>query len=139
MGTRRRAVVAALAVGVAVVACSGQDAPDDAQLARGFALYEAACVRCHGGATGGAINRIPPVHNANGHTWHHGDCLLREIITDGIEQRPGVDDEQVMPAFGDQYDDEDIDALLAVMRTWWTDEQREAQRETTRVSCPTDG
>lgn len=92
-------------------------------------------MRCHGGATGGAINQIPPVHNANGHTWHHGDCLLEQIILEGVEQRPGVADDQVMPAYADEFDDRDVEALLALVRTWWTSEQREAQAEVTAASC----
>jgi mono/diheme cytochrome c family protein len=49
----------------------------------GKALYEVNCQACHGGETGGQMMDIPPPHNANGHTWHHPDCQLKEIVLQG--------------------------------------------------------
>jgi hypothetical protein len=51
----------------------------DVELARGEDLYRANCMDCHGGASGGNIADVPPPHNAEGHTWHHGDCELAEM------------------------------------------------------------
>lgn len=52
-------------------------APD---LRRGQELYNRYCLGCHGGPTGGSMMDYPPRHNASGHTWHHPDCQLKEII-----------------------------------------------------------
>lgn len=119
---------------VAAGCVAGPDAPSPEVLARGAEVYQQSCIQCHGGATGGEISDIPPVHNANGHTWHHADCLLAEIIRDGVPPRQAPD-APVMPAFGDELDDDDIDAVLAHMRTFWTDEQREQQAATTAQQC----
>jgi mono/diheme cytochrome c family protein len=124
-------IVALLAVG-----CGSAASDDAAVVQRGAELYEANCASCHGWATGGAISDIPPRHNAEGHTWHHGDCVLAEIVRDGPAPRPEAgDDVPTMPAFGDQLSDEDIDAILVFVRTWWTDEQREFQAERTTTDC----
>jgi hypothetical protein len=66
----------------------------------GLGPYDTHCIGCHGGATGGSIDDIPPAHNAEGHTWPHADCQLIEIIRDGLAsggsgpngpgRRPGV-------------------------------------------------
>lgn len=62
--------------------------------------------------------------------------MLADIIRDGPAPRPQAsDDFPTMPAFGDQLNDADIDAILAPMRTWWTDEQREFQAERTTTDC----
>ena len=66
----------------------------------GQILYETNCQSCHGGASGGRIDEIPPRHNANGHTWHHPDQQLIQIITGGYK----VSDERgEMPAFGENH------------------------------------
>lgn len=132
--TRRGTAVAA-GVALVLVGCSGSaPAADPATLARGEAIYQQSCIRCHGGATGGEISDIPPVHNANGHTWHHPDCLLEEIIRDGLPPRSNPD-APVMPGFADELTDDDIDAVLAHIRTWWTPQQREQQAATTAEAC----
>lgn len=40
-----------------------------------------------------------------------------------------------MPAFGDQLDDEQIDAFLTYLKTSWNDEQRESQAAATAEQC----
>src|SRR5262245_15406379 len=53
-------------------------------IARGDQIYNASCASCHGGATGGTATDYPPKHNANGHTWQHGDCELEAVIRTGV-------------------------------------------------------
>ncbi len=125
----------ALAVAIAATACGGGSKPAADVVARGERLYATSCLQCHGGPTGGAISDIPPRHGAQGHTWHHADCLLTDIVLDGLPPRPGVPDEQIMPAFRDQLIDAEVDAILTYLKTWWTDEQREAQAEMTAAEC----
>ncbi|MBW3620768.1 MAG: cytochrome c [Actinobacteria bacterium] len=136
----RRRLLVGVTVGVVAAGCgSGRSPADPGTIARGQEIYEASCVGCHGGPTGGEINEIPPRHNAEGHTWHHGDCILEEIIRDGPEPRPEApEDFPTMPAFADELRDDDIAAVLAYIRTWWTEEQREFQDERTREDCVRD-
>jgi cytochrome c5 len=98
-------------------------------LARGAELYAANCQSCHGGATGGDLKDIPPPHNANGHTWHHADQQLMNMVLNGISFSL---EEQKMPAFRDKLTEEEVKAILAYIKTWWTEEQRQSQKEVTR-------
>lgn len=112
----------------------GEDGPES--IARGEAVYEANCTRCHGGAEGGTISDIPPRHNAEGHTWHHADCDLLEIIANGLPDRPGLPDgSPTMPAFGDDLEAEDHRAVLAFIKSWWTPDQRSSQQQVTAQVC----
>ena len=99
-------------------ACGGEAKPV------GQALYEANCQSCHGGDSGGRIDEIPPRHNANGHTWHHPDQQLIQIITGGFK----VSDERgQMPAFGEVLTMEEIRQILEFVKTWWSEDQRSYQ------------
>lgn len=123
-------------VPVALVGCASTTDATPEQFARGEELYEANCASCHGGATGGDIADIPPRHNAEGHTWHHPDCELIEIVQDGMPRRPGLpDDAPTMPAFGDRLEEEDIQAILAHIKTWWDDDQLDFQGQVTRQAA----
>ena len=117
---------------VALTACAGgtpsdntDDEPTADTLARGAELYAANCQVCHGdrdgrGGTGGA-----PPHNEEGHTWHHPDAQLKDWVLNG--KLPGA-----MPAFGHQLTEEDVEAILAFIKTWWTEDQRETQADVSR-------
>lgn len=95
---------------------------------RGQVLYAENCATCHGGATGGSLKQIPPPHNANGHTWHHPDQQLTDMVLNGIFFSL---EEQNMPAFKDRLSEADIEAILAYIKNWWTPEQREFQATVT--------
>jgi mono/diheme cytochrome c family protein len=130
-------VLAALAT-VAIVAAACGDRgfdPDPDVVARGEQLYATSCVQCHGGPTGGQISDIPPRHNAQGHTWHHADCLLTEIVLDVLPPRPGATGQEGMPALRGELSEPEVEAILTYLRTWWTDEQRQAQAEVTAAEC----
>ncbi len=102
--------------------------PSKGLIEKGALLYQANCQSCHGGATGGKLRDIPPPHNANGHTWHHADQQLTDMILNGISFSL---EEQKMPAFKDKLTEEDVKAVLAYIKTWWTEEQRSWQRKVT--------
>ena len=70
-----------------------------------------------------------PPHDGTGHTWHHDDDLLIEIITYGGMGNP--EDFYPMPAFGDTLTGPEIEAVLAFIKTLWTDDQRAAQQART--------
>lgn len=120
------------ALALVLVGCAAEDPVNEVETARGQALYDMHCAQCHGGATGGQISDIPPPHNAEGHTWHHADCDLRRIVLEGMPQREAFPE---MPAFGDRLTEEEVDAILAHIKTWWEPDQREFQAEVTDQVC----
>ena len=99
----------------------------------GETIYIVYCAECHGLNGEGENPEDPfngdvaPPHDDTGHTWHHDDDLLIEIVTQG-----GISDR--MPAFGDQLTAEQIEAVLIYIKTFWTGEQRAYQDEVTRTA-----
>ncbi|MCL6499454.1 MAG: cytochrome c, partial [Firmicutes bacterium] len=75
-------------------------------------------------------------------TWHHPDCQLKEIIKNGGDEMTAAMRRMMappnaprMPAFRDILTDEDIDSILAFIKTWWTQEQRDFQAQVTQSRC----
>jgi len=96
-------------------------------LARGATLHTISCQPCHGDRHGkGSIGRAHP-HNESGHTWHHPDAQLKDWILHG-KPGPGF---SVMPAFT-YFTEDDVEGILAYIKTWWTSEQREMQADISR-------
>jgi mono/diheme cytochrome c family protein len=99
-----------------------------ANLSRGEAIYAEACASCHGTTLEGQANwqsaradgrlRAPP-HDASGHTWHHSDRLLLEIMRRGTAAVVGGGYASDMPGFGDIYTDEELRDVLAWIKTHW--------------------
>lgn len=143
---RRRLLLLALALGLGAAACLpgspfGKD-EGSAALARGQQIYNSTCIACHGGPTGGGMMDYPPRHNANGHTWHHPDCELKQVIRNGgnamteqMREMMAPPDAPRMPAFRDTLSDDDIDGVLAFIKTMWTDNERRFQAQVTREAC----
>ncbi len=109
---------------------------------RGEALYTANCATCHGGPTGGSMMDYPPRHNANGHTWHHAECELIQVIREGgdemteaMRRMMASPDAPQMPAFKDTLSAGDIASVLAYIKLMWTPQQRSVQAEITREQC----
>jgi len=101
--------------------------PNDADLvALGEKIYARACAGCHGanlkGQAGWRNNRtLAPAHDASGHTWHHPDYLLVQLVRDGTVRMGGT-----MPAFGDTLSERDILAVLSFIKSRWPARIREA-------------
>jgi mono/diheme cytochrome c family protein len=142
----KRTVLFTLAAS-ALLGCSVV-APEDQQqvfvpVQRGEQLYNTYCVTCHGGSTGGRMMDIPPVHNRNGHTWHHPDCQLTDIVLHGsgsmgemMRRMMGAsEDTPTMPAFSGILTQADAEAILAHIKTWWTPQQRAMQAAVTQERC----
>ena len=102
---------------------------------RGAVLYATHCASCHGvdleghpdwrtPNADGSYN--PPPHDATGHTWHHGDVTLVQVISDG-----GSFPQSRMPAFGDILTEERILVILDFLKSTWGEEERAFQREAT--------
>ncbi len=101
------------------------------QVAQGQQLYANYCSSCHGANLEGQPNwkqplpdgkLLPPPHDSNGHTWHHPDDLLLQIIANGGD--PAI---STMPAFRDTLSDAEMRAVLAFIKTSWGREEREFQ------------
>ena len=102
-------------------------------VAIGKRVYAQYCADCHGASLQGVPNWkerqpddsfLPPPHNSSGHTWHHADPLLIEIITNGGD--PDLYDTK-MPGFGKQLTEEEISAVLDYIKSSWWQDERELQ------------
>ena len=111
--------------------------PNDAALvALGGAVYAQNCASCHGGRLEGQPNwrerqpngRLPaPPHDASGHTWHHSDKDLFEMVKHGMpEIVPGYRTD--MPKYEGVLKDTDIWAVLSYIKSTWPPEIRARQQ-----------
>ncbi len=103
-----------------------------ARVAQGQVLYAAHCAACHGANLEGAPNwKTPesdgsfpaPSHDDSGHTWHHPDGLLLEIIAEGGDPALG----SRMPGFKDPLTADERLAILDFIKSRWGREAREFQ------------
>lgn len=136
---KRLARAAALTAAGAVFVAACSDSPDPDVLARGASVYATHCASCHGARLEGQPNwktRLPdgtssaPPHNDTGHTWHHSDRWLFHVVENGMVPplvRPGY--KSGMPAFGDQLSDAEIRAVLAYIKSHWSEETRRKRDE----------
>lgn len=118
---------------------SSDGAPSEKVIAAGRDLYQANCATCHGtsgeGQPGWKSPRadgtyLPPPHDSTGHTWHHSDRQLLDIIRRGGQAAygsPGFT--SGMPAWGDRLNDEEIAAVLAFIKTFWGPAERRSQQQ----------
>jgi mono/diheme cytochrome c family protein len=118
------------------------DPADQTLVMQGRAIYANHCAACHGESLQGQPNwreRLPsgklpaPPHDKTGHTWHHPDALLMDMVKNGLV--PGrtapagyVSD---MPAYGGALSDEEIIAVLAYIKSSWPLKVLQAQKEVT--------
>ncbi len=106
----------------------------------GQRVYNTQCASCHGISGEGQFPDAPlepditgrygaPPHDDTGHTWHHDDDLIMRIIREG-----GMGDPvnfYVMPALGSVLSENEIEAVIAYIKTLWTPEQQAIQHERT--------
>lgn len=112
------------AIALFVAGCSaGGPAAEPQVLESGQALYIQHCAACHGANLEGqpdwqfpnADGVLPaPPHNREGHTSHHPDAQLLQIIAEG-----GTTLNSAMPAFGDTLSEEEMKAILAYIKSFW--------------------
>jgi mono/diheme cytochrome c family protein len=120
----------------------GRADPGDARLvAQGRIVYDQYCVSCHGANLEGQPNwrdelpeggRPAPPHDKTGHTWHHADTLLLEIVQQGPEANSLPGYVYRMPAFGGTLSDDEIWAVLAYIKSTWPPDIQAAQEEVNR-------
>jgi mono/diheme cytochrome c family protein len=126
------------------------DPDDPALIARGRAVYGQHCASCHGTNLEGQPNwrkrlpngRLPaPPHDATGHTWHHSDKQLFDMVKSGTAgMMPGYESD--MPAYRDTLSDTDIWAVISFIESTWPPNIRERQQRMSRQkqqnACPSD-
>jgi mono/diheme cytochrome c family protein len=108
----------------------------DAALATaGQDLYLQYCAACHGVDLRGAPNwktpnedgsYPPPPHDSSGHTWHHSDSVLIDLILNG-----STFEQSRMPAFGDRLTEDDVIAILEYLKSEWGETERAYQWQNT--------
>jgi len=114
---------------------AAQSPVDPDQLATGKRVYDATCAACHGAKGEGQPNwKVPvngvfpaPPHDGSGHTWHHPDQVLLEVIANGS----GLPN-SAMPAYADILTEQERVAVLAYIKTFWGKQERTYQAQMTQ-------
>lgn len=109
-------------------------------IAAGEDVYVRHCAVCHGDNLQGQENWTEPLtsgllpappHDETGHTWHHADDQLFEVVKYGPAVAMGDPDyRSAMPAFKDLLGDNAILAVLSYIRSTWPAPLRDAQSGT---------
>lgn len=108
---------------------------DPAAVRAGEATYQQHCASCHQPDLSGASDWMipnddgtlkPPPQDSTGHTWHHPDQLLLEIVRDGIDVPTSR-----MPTFASTLTDDEILAVLEFIKASWGEQERAFQWEVT--------
>lgn len=118
------------------------DPADQALVIQGKAVYANNCASCHGAELQGQKNwreRLPngrllaPPHDETGHTWHHPDGMLFDIIKNGLVagRTAPPNYKSDMPAYTGILSDEEIIAVLAYIKSSWPPKVLQAQKEMT--------
>lgn len=111
-------------------------------VAKGKAIYGAHCAACHGAQLEGQPawrqrlpnGRLPaPPHDQTGHTWHHPDAVLIEIVKNGLVPGKTAPEgyESDMPAYGKVLSEGEIMAVLAYIKSTWPAQALEQQKTVT--------
>ena len=97
----------------------------------GAAVYRSSCAACHGPNLEGAADwkdrnddgtwRPPPM-DSTGHTWHHSDSLLTNIITNGSN-----DPDSAMVGWGESLSTAEIAAVIEFFKSTWGPDERAFQ------------
>lgn len=107
------------------------------QVRQGARLYAAHCAVCHRpDLSGDPLWRTPapdggyrpPPHDSTGHTWHHADRVLIDIVLQGYDFEVP---ESRMPRFGGILTEGDVVAILEFIKSSWGPAERRYQWEQT--------
>lgn len=109
---------------------------------RGEALYAQHCASCHGAKLEGEPDwqrlrpdgaYAAPPHDGSGHTWHHPDAQLLEIVRDGGQAYATSGVRSRMPGFGGVLSDDEIRTILSFIKRHWSARERAHQAAVTRT------
>ena len=107
--------------------------PGPQQIETDMAVYNANCAACHGAQGEGEPNwKVPdangiypaPPHDGSGHTWHHADALLLQVMREGSGMPKSK-----MPVYQDILSEAEMEAVLAYIKTFWEAEEVEFQQQ----------
>lgn len=113
----------------------------ESDLRMGERLYQENCASCHGANLEGQPDwrtrlpngRLPaPPHDASGHTWHHTDRVLFDIVKRGPAAIVGAGYESDMPGYEGVLTDDEITSIVDYIKSTWPDKERAFQSELTR-------
>jgi mono/diheme cytochrome c family protein len=104
------------------------------------AIYANHCASCHGESLQGQANwrermangKLPaPPHDQTGHTWHHPDWMLIDMVKNGLVPGKTAPPDYVsdMPAYRDILSDHEIVSVLAYIKSTWPARVLKAQKE----------
>ncbi len=119
-----------LVVAAIWVACSAdsEDQLDEELIELGRIAYLRDCQVCHGDVrTGAGATDNSPAHGRTGHTWHHADGQLKQIILGTLDYEG-----KTMPSFEGKLTERELDGLLEYMKAGWDGEQRAWQAEASK-------
>lgn len=138
MKIKRIVFAAALALVAGAMVLWAQDDPasnagvfdysDAATVVLGRDLYATNCASCHGANLEGqddwqspnANGRAPaPPHDKTGHTWHHPDAQLFQIVKHGTAAIVGNGYESDMAGYAGVLGDDEISAVMAFVKSTW--------------------
>jgi mono/diheme cytochrome c family protein len=125
-----------------VPAAGGQAEMAGVPASGGAALYVQHCAACHGVRGEGQSNwKIPdasgklpaPPHDKTGHTWHHPDQILLDIVDRG---GAAYSPQSNMPAFAGILSPAEQRAVLDHIKTFWGPDEVAFQAERTAPYSP---
>lgn len=115
----------------------GGSAEDQSRVSHGKSIFRGNCAACHGANGEGQPDwyiRKPdgplpaPPLNGDGHTWHHGDGTLYQIVSRGgaiYESTNLPKYKSGMPAFGETLSHQEIIAVISYIKSLWGDKMAE--------------
>jgi mono/diheme cytochrome c family protein len=113
---------------VVVVPTPAPSPTPDPEIVLGRTVYDANCATCHGLAGEGETDwqtRRPdatagaPPHDSTGHTWHHADGQLFEIVSRGGKLYETPTFKSRMEPFNETLSPAEIRAVLEYIKTFW--------------------
>jgi len=106
-------------------------AAGNAEITKGQEVYEQHCEECHGIKAigedpknpGGSLD-IAPALNGTGHTWHHPPVFLFQHI-----KNRKINKSSPMPPFSNILSDDEINAVIAYIKSLWPEDIRKKYYE----------
>lgn len=138
---KAHALTVAAALASAGAAATELASTDSMVVATGARVYAQHCAACHGANGEGApdwkrpnaAGELPaPPHGPDGHTWRHSDAMLARMIARGWRDPFNKTSRLTMPAYQDILTAAEIEAVIAYLKSLWTDEQRRFQANESR-------